>query len=258
MSIYPQLTSGALSQFPTTKRVQTRTVINAMADGSSIRLADVNGASLAWKLQYTGLSDAELSNLQQFFEDCEGSLSQFTFLDPAGNLLAWSEDLTNAAWHADPLLSVASGAADPFGKTQAFTLGNSGGAAQGITQTLNAPAGYVYSLSVYVLATQAVPVTLAIGGQTKTGVAGANWTRISFTSVGNSSGSSTDFSIEAGPGTITVFGPQVEAQPAASAYKTSTIGGVFENARFNVDSLKCTATGVNQNSVTTEIYVTHF
>ena len=43
MSFYPQLITGALSQFPITKRRQTRTVINRLADGSSVRLVDTLG-----------------------------------------------------------------------------------------------------------------------------------------------------------------------------------------------------------------------
>jgi hypothetical protein len=43
-------------------------------------------------LSYTALSDAELAALEQFFASAQGTLNGFTFLDPAANLLAWSED----------------------------------------------------------------------------------------------------------------------------------------------------------------------
>ncbi len=152
VSVYPQLTSGTLSQFPLKKRLQQRTVINNLADGSTVKLADANGGSTGWQLQYAGLTDAEAGSLQQFFESCEGSLNGFTFVDPAGNLLAWSEDLTNSVWQPGPLLAVTGGVADPLGGTQGFNLANSGAAAQGVSQTLNAPGGYVYTLSVYVQA----------------------------------------------------------------------------------------------------------
>ena len=61
-------------------------------------MADPAGATVEWQLQYANLSDTELAALQQFFTAMEGSLNSFTFLDPAANLLAWSEDLTNAVW----------------------------------------------------------------------------------------------------------------------------------------------------------------
>ena len=101
-------------------------MINNLADGSSVKLADVTGGSTGWQLQYAGLTDAETGSLQQFFESCEGSLNGFTFVDPAGNLLAWSEDLTNAVWQPGPLLAVTGGVADPLGGTQRFSLVNSG------------------------------------------------------------------------------------------------------------------------------------
>src|ERR1700693_856221 len=150
--MYPQLTTEAYSQFPLRKQRRTRTVKNMAAEGSSIKLADPNGAITEWQLRYDGLSDAELSNLQQFFAAAEGSLNGFTFLDPAGNLLAWSEDLTNAVWEPGPLLASGGSVADPLGGSRAFHLTNSGEGAQSMTQTLNVPAGYIYSLSVYVQA----------------------------------------------------------------------------------------------------------
>jgi hypothetical protein len=253
MSFYPQLITGALSQFPITKRRQTRTVMNRLADGSSVRLADVPGASTGWQLQYAGITDAEMASLQQFFELCEGSLNGFTFVDPTGNLLAWSEDLTNSVWQPGPLLTVTAGVADPFGGTLGYHLANSGNAAQGVSQTLNAPGGYVYSLSVYAKSAVAAPVTLSIASQTKTVTVGSSWTRLSLTASTNTSATSVIFTVQCGPGAIDIYGPQVDAQPAPSAYKKSTTGGVYQNSRFQDDTLTCISTDPNFNSVTVSI-----
>jgi hypothetical protein len=254
MSVYPQLISGTLSQFPLKKRLQARTVINNLADGSSIKLADANGGSTGWQLQYAGLTDAETASLRQFFESCEGSLNGFTFVDPAGNLFAWSEDLTNSVWQLGPLLTVAGGVADPLGGKQGFNLANSGAAAQGVSQTLNAPGGYVYTLSVYAQAGGPASVTLAIGNQSKNFAIGPAWSRVSFTETGDATATSIAFAIQCAPGTVAIFGPQVEAQPAASSYKRSSTGGVYQNARFQDDNLPCTSTAPNQNSVTVNIF----
>jgi hypothetical protein len=254
MSAYPQLISGALSQFPLRKRRQTRTVMNNLADGSSIKLADAYGGSTGWRLEYAGLTDAETASLRQFFESCEGSLNGFTFVDPAGNLLAWSEDLTNSVWQPDPLLTVTGGVADPSGGKQGYSLTNSGAAAQGLNQTLNVPGGYVYSLSVYAQASPATSATLSIGSQSKTVAIGPSWTRVSFTASGDPTATSIAFAIQCPPGAVSIFGPQVEAQPAASSYKRSSTGGVYENARFQDDALPCTSTAPNQNSVTVNIF----
>jgi hypothetical protein len=46
----------------------------------------------------------------------------------------------------------AGGVADPLGGSNAFQLTNSGEGVQSVSQTLNVPTGYIYSLSVYVQA----------------------------------------------------------------------------------------------------------
>src|SRR5579871_5110583 len=109
MLIYPQLASGALSQFPIKRQRRLRTVTNLAADGSSVKLADTHGAYVEWNLEYAGLTDAELGSLEQFFAAAEGSLNAFTFLDPTDNLLAWSNELTNAAFVKGTLLTLTGG-----------------------------------------------------------------------------------------------------------------------------------------------------
>jgi hypothetical protein len=46
---------------------------------------------------------------------------------------------------------------------------------------------------------------------------------------------------------------QVEPQAGASLYKATTIGGVYQNARFRDDVLSITTTGVNCHSATVNI-----
>jgi hypothetical protein len=229
-------------------------VINNLADGSCIKVADAYGGSTGWRLEYAGLTDVETASLRQFFESCEGSLNGFTFVDPAGNLLAWSEDLTNSVWHPGPLLTVTGGIADPLGGKQGFNLANGGAAAQGISQTLNVPGGYVYSFSVYAQANAPASLMLSIGNQSKNVGIGPNWARVSFTTSGDPAATSIPFTIQCGTGALAVFGPQVEAQPAASPYKRSSTGGVYQNARFQDDALPCTSTAPNRNNVTVNIF----
>ena len=57
MLAYPQLGSGALSQFPVQKDRRARTVVNRAADGSTIKLADPAGGGTEWLLTYAELSD---------------------------------------------------------------------------------------------------------------------------------------------------------------------------------------------------------
>ena len=163
MNVYPQLVSGAISQFPIVKQRRPRTVVNAAADGSSVKLADRAGATIGWQIGYANLNDAELAALRQFFTEMEGSLITFTFLDPVANLLAWSEDLTNAVWQAAPFLSLSGGVADPLGGSNAWRVGNSGEGAQSLAQTLNAPTSYTYCFSIYAFSSQPTTVQLRLG-----------------------------------------------------------------------------------------------
>ena len=154
-----------MSQFPVRKIRRARTVVNQAADGSTIKLADPLGAVTEWDLTYTDLSDAEASALLTFYVAVEGTLTGFTFLDPAGNLLAASDDLNQAAWQKDPLLSLTGSVNDPLGGTLAWRLTNGGAAEQALGQTLEAPGAYLYCLSAYVRAATASSVGLTIGSQ---------------------------------------------------------------------------------------------
>lgn len=256
MLVYPQLTSGALTQFPVQKRRRMRTVMNVLADRTTIKLADPQGEITEWQLEYTGLSDDEVTALQQYFVATEGRLNIFTFLDPTANLLAWSDQLDNAAWTKAPLLTITGGVADPVGGTSAWHLSNSGAGPQSISQTLQAPGGYMYCSSLYGRCPQATTVTLLRGTARGDRSLGAAWNRITFSGQGDGTAQSVEFGIElpAG-GSMEIFGFQVEPQSSASVYKSSTQGGVYQNAYFRDDVLSFTATDVNRHSAT--INITH-
>jgi len=257
--MYAQLPTGALSQFPLRKRRLTRTVMNTTADGRTIKLPDVAAQTTEWRLQYAGLSDTELATLQQFFASMEGSLEGFTFLDPNGNLLAWSDDPSQVEWQKDSFLDLTGGVPDPTGGTSAWTIGNAGAGPQSLAQTLNAPAVYVYCFSAYATAIQPVTITLQLGSVRAVCQVGTDWTRFAVTGTGDAEATSITFAIELPAGsTIDLYGPQVEPQESASAYKSSTSGGVYQNAHFRDDSFSYTSTGVNRNSTTvTIVYANH-
>ncbi len=255
MSVYPQLVTGVTSQFPIVKQRRPRTVVNAMADGSSIKLADPAGETVEWRLQYANLSDLELAALQRFFTDMEGSLNSFTFLDPVGNLLAWSEVLTNAVWEAAPLLTVVGGVADPLGGTDAWQLANAGAGPQTLMQTLNAPTNYTYCFSLYAFSSQPATIQLQLGSSSAQFALNCQWSRIHIAGTGDSTATSIEFGIQLpASATVCVFGPQVEAQPAASAYKTGTTGGVYADARLRDDTFTLISTDVNHHSATVDIF----
>ena len=255
MLVYPQLGTGAISQFPVKKQRRLRTVLNTAADGSSVKLSDVNAEYTEWSLQYTQLSDTELATLQQFFSAAEGTLNAFTFLDPTSNLLAWSDHLDNAVWVPGPLLQLTGGRADPAGDTRAWHLNNAGAGAQSILQTISAPTEYLYCLSAYVRSAQTSTVTLLLGSQRAALTISPYWSRIVFAASGDPAQESIGFGLEVPAGAaVDVYGMQAEPQAAASVYKPSTSGGVYENARLRDDVLTITSTDVNRHSCKVNIY----
>src|ERR1043166_7001086 len=98
MLVYPQLDTGALIQYPVRRRHRLRTIMNSLADGSKIKLEDPGAETLEWRLQYSGLSDAEMDRLQQFHAAAEGTLNSFLFVDPTANLFARSDELGHSVW----------------------------------------------------------------------------------------------------------------------------------------------------------------
>lgn len=254
MQVYPQLPSGALSQFPVKKLHQVRTLVNTSADGRAIKLADPGAETVEWQLRYTGLSDVELGSLQQFFATAEGSLNSFLFLDPTANLLAWSSDLVNAAWAAGPMLTTSSGVADVAGGTSGWHMANAGAGAQQLTQTISAPGRYVYSFSMYLRSEAPSMVTLLLGDSRSVQPCGPTWRRASYTGTGDPSARSMTFGVEFTAGaSIDVYGPQVEPQASPSIYKASSESGVYEDARFKSDSFTFTSTDVNRHNATVNI-----
>jgi hypothetical protein len=259
MLTYPQLGTGALSQFPIRTVRRARTVVNAALDGSSIKLADAAGAVTEWALTYTGLSDGERAALEEFFEAAQGTLNGFTFLDPAANLLAWSGALNQAAWVLGPQLSAAGGIADPDGGTGAWRLTNAGTAPQSISQTLAAPGGYTYCLSAYVRAAAAATVTMLVGSSQATQTVPTQWSRLVFAGSGDAAAAEICFGWQIpAAAQVDIFGIQAEPQAGASLYQPSATGGVYQNARLRDDQLAVTTTGVNRHFCTVNIiYVNH-
>jgi len=219
-----------------------------------LTLADTAGVVTEWSLTYAELNDEEAGALQAFFEAAEGSLGAFTFLDPAGNLLAWSEQLGNEVWQRDPFLQVTAGIADPHGGTGASAVANSGGAGQSLAQTIAAPGGLQYCFSAYVRAAVAASVRLWAGSESREFAVKANWERLEVPAHTAADAISLRCGIEvAGGASIQIYGMQVEAQPGASVYKATTRGGVYEGAHLRDDMLAITKTGVNRHSCTVNI-----
>ncbi|MBV8478426.1 MAG: hypothetical protein JOZ36_17345 [Acidobacteria bacterium] len=256
---FPQMSSGALAQYPIKKALLARTIKNVLPDGSMITLADSLGARLVWQMTYIELSTLDIEALQSHFSACMGPYRAFTFIDPTDNMFNFSSDLTATAWDRSSLISVLPGQSDPEGGTAAFTVVNQGQASQIIGQTLNVPANYQYCFSVYAQADQAGELTLVRNGispgESTIATIGPAWTRIISSGRLNDAGTSFTAGISVAPGQqVRLYGPQLEAQIAPSRYRvTADTGGVYPNSHWGVEELEVSADAPNLFSTTFSI-----
>lgn len=247
---FPQLSTGAVAQYPFKRTRVGRSIKNVLPSGDMILLPDPGASQLIWELQYSALSAADMQALAGLFQTCAGPVSAFTFIDPADNMLASSAAFVAPAWNVPSTVTVAPGISDPFGGTNAITLTNTGQAAQAITQTLAVPAWYQYCFSLYAVSNQESAVTLTTQGAASQASAAcpvdAIWNRIE--AAGALSDSSTTFTVgiqlSAGQ-QVTIYGPQLEPQGAPSRYRPTGSGGVYANAHWGSDELLVTAQAPN-------------
>jgi hypothetical protein len=255
MVYFPQLSSGATGQFPITRERLARTVVNRSVQDYQVKLADPAAAITHWHLSFEELSDQELAALEALFQAVEGSLTPFTFLDPADNLLAWSQQQDQPVSQAGPLLTLTGGIADPMGGTSAYQVTNATGATSTLLQSINAPASLDYCLSLYARSDQSRQVWLVRGSETDARAVSPQWTRLVSAGELQDTADSISFGIALDPGTtVDVFGIQAEAQTTASLYKqTVETGGVYPNARFQSDALTMTTVGPGRHSCELDI-----
>jgi hypothetical protein len=250
--IFPQLVTGSIAQFPIRKHVIQRTIVNRAVGEQLIKMADPEGGIIGWKLQYSGLSDAEVRAFETLFEACEGRLHSFSFVDPLGNLLRWSENLDESVWQTS-LLATA-GAEDPNDGTAAYTLTNGSQSPQSISQAVESPAGYTYTFSVWIRSRSAEGVRLSItnGGVdvSVTRHISAGWERIQVTASMHGSGDQITCSIEVpGGSAVDVFGAQLDAQSDASEYRKSNDRSGVYMTRFDQDDLEWDTYGPDNHSM---------
>lgn len=259
MPFFPQLTTGAVAQFPVSKRRSLRTVLETAPGGQQAKLEDPGVRAREWMFDLSGLSSSEASALESLFAASEGRLREFSYLDPMANLFAHSENLSQAVWIKSALLQVTAGIADPLGTTRASRLTAAGAAEQILAQDVAGPGNYWYAMSCWIRAVSGTSVTLRrFAGPvsaSETHAAGPAWRHIQMQAQLASANSPVRFELRLQSGAVVdVFGLQVEAQRGASVYKmTGAQAGVYPNAMFAQDELEVSATYDNQFSTTVRI-----
>lgn len=253
MIVFPQLTTGAVGQFPIVRRRKYNAVTNVLADGSAVAYTDSSPRKNAWDLTLRDLTDDEAKSIQQLIQAVEGRRGTFTFVDPTANLLAHSEELDNACWTRGPMIQLSGGVDDPVGGQRAIRLINAGQAAQDLSQSLPAPSWFGYCFSVYGRSAGGSSISLTRSSssntQTRVFALGPGWTRCVLSGAFIGTDESLQFTLELPAGaSVDVYGIQAETQPSASAYKRSgNRNGVFSSARFDTDALQQSTDGPDQH-----------
>jgi len=244
VTYFPQTGAGSIAQFPVQRTRQWRWISNQMESGEMIMLPDAPAGRIAWNLKYTDVTTAEAARFNALFAAAQGQYGSFLFVDPMANLLAWSEDFARPDWQPG-LLQISAGANGPLGATRACVVKNPGQAEQLLTQTLNVPGDYVTCLSVWARSDSSTVFALTRDGLRSNFAVNSAWTRYSISGTGAAGAPNSVFSVVIGAGqTVQIFGPQLEAQPAASSYKqTSAATGIYPETYFASDELAMTCTG---------------
>jgi hypothetical protein len=262
MPCFPQLISGALVQYPLVKRRICKTISNTTIEGRVFKLPDPCNSSVEWDLTFEGLTSEERARLVAFYEEVEGRLGEFTFLDPTDNLLSWSSDPAKAVWTKEPHLVLTGGVADPKGGTEAVRVANPGAQAQSLLQTLKAPGSYLYCFSVWLRSvTPSRAILVRTTGVSETAESyGADfvWRRVTLSGRSETMAEDVTFGIRLHAGTaVEIFGMQVEAQPAPSDYRrTAARGGVYSSARLAEDVFTLTSYGPDEHSCKVRVSAT--
>lgn len=253
MRYFPQLETRTAGQYPLRRERHERVVKHEAADGRVFSLYDGNAARVEWVLRYEGLTDAERGAIDALFTECEGRLRSFVFVDPAANLLLWSEDYSRTAWTRGAMMTATSGQADAWGTMRATMLTNTGAAAQSLTQTIPAPGGLHYCFSVFAAgAGQRFRMEIDGGGAVieREFTASEDWRRYSVSGKPDTAAETVTFRVTLQPGqTLLVAGAQVDPQLAPGGYRpTTTRRGIYPNARFAEDELAWTQQAPNNNA----------
>jgi hypothetical protein len=82
MTTFPQLSTGAVAQYPLSRGTSYDIDIVRFLDGSQQRCL-VRGKKLRrWLISLSQLNENELASVEQFFDAVQGNAGLFTFTDP--------------------------------------------------------------------------------------------------------------------------------------------------------------------------------
>ena len=82
MATFPNLKTGAVTQYPATRAFRFQNQILRFLDGTDQRYRDSAGPLHGWEIRLDQLDETEMAALQAFFLANQGSFTNFAFTDP--------------------------------------------------------------------------------------------------------------------------------------------------------------------------------
>lgn len=82
MATFPILSTGSITQYPLSKGTGFSVDVTRFLDGSDQRCLARGKRLRRWAIQLSKLTEPELADLEQFFEQSQGNFGHFEFVDP--------------------------------------------------------------------------------------------------------------------------------------------------------------------------------
>lgn len=243
MALFPQINSAIarITGLPYTETDRWWTLLSETPGGQRYSFAMQDAPLKEFQVAFPQISAAEITTLRTFWDSVHGPLNTFGFLNPAGNLLATSDDYSSG-WTLTNVTITSSTQTDPFGGALATLFSISGSVSisspflTGVDVT-----GYVMCGSVWVTASSSGTLTLRL--KTASGspqdatfnlTAGAPFKRFYNNGWVVPDSSTPTFSVLwSGTGNITLFSSQVSPTIAAGPRIQSPGNyGYFPRCRF--------------------------
>jgi hypothetical protein len=82
MPVFPRLRTGAVTQYPSSRRTKYVTQVTHFIDGKEQRFRELRNTVRLWLISLNRVSPHEASAVESFFLSMQGQFESFTFVDP--------------------------------------------------------------------------------------------------------------------------------------------------------------------------------
>jgi hypothetical protein len=82
MAAFPLLSTGAVTQYPSSRVVEAPVRVLRFLDGREQRFPGTRGPGRRWVIRLSCVNDSELAAIEAFFAAQQGRAGSFSFIDP--------------------------------------------------------------------------------------------------------------------------------------------------------------------------------